>query len=193
MFEDVGAWKRAHLPRAGEDLHAAVIRECVAVRRSVGIFDASTLGKIEVVGPDAAEFLNRMYINSWTKLGVGRCRYGILCREDGFIRDDGVVGRIAPDRFHVTTTTGGAAGVLAMMEDYCRPNGLIWTSGSPRRPSNGPLSPCRGRSRATTGRPAGGGPRHLSGAMSPHERGGLQGGRRSGPIVSRVFQRRTWV
>ena len=118
-FEDVGMWKRAHFfPRAGEDLHAAVNRECVAVRRSVGIFDASTLGKIEIVGPDAAEFLNRMYVNAWTKLGVGRCRYGILCREDGFVRDDGVVGRIAADRFHVTTTTGGAAGVLAMMEDY---------------------------------------------------------------------------
>jgi len=118
-FEDVGMWKRAHFfPRAGEDLHAAVKRECLAVRSAVGIFDASTLGKIEIVGPDAAEFLNRMYVNSWTKLGVGRCRYGILCREDGFVRDDGVIGRIAPDRFHVTTTTGGAAGVLNMMEDY---------------------------------------------------------------------------
>jgi sarcosine oxidase, subunit alpha len=119
VFEDVGAWKRAHyFPRAGEDMHAAVARECLAVRNGVGIFDASTLGKIEVVGPDAAEFLNRMYVNAWTKLGIGRCRYGILCREDGFVTDDGVIGRIAPDRFHVTTTTGGAARVLAMMEDY---------------------------------------------------------------------------
>jgi sarcosine oxidase subunit alpha len=119
VFEDVGQWKRAHyFPKRGEDLHEAVVRECLAVRASVGMFDASTLGKIEVVGPDAAEFLNRMYVNAWTKLGVGRCRYGILCREDGFVRDDGVVGRIAPDRFHVTTTTGGAAGVLGMMEDY---------------------------------------------------------------------------
>ncbi len=119
VFEDVGQWKRAHyFPKRGEDLHAAVARECLAVRASVGMFDASTLGKIEVVGPDAAEFLNRMYVNAWTKLGVGRCRYGILCREDGFVRDDGVVGRIAQDRFHVTTTTGGAAGVLNMMEDY---------------------------------------------------------------------------
>jgi sarcosine oxidase subunit alpha len=119
VFEDVGTWKRAHyFPRPGETLRAAVNRECVAVRTSVGMFDASTLGKIEVVGPDAAEFLNRMYVSSWTKLGVGRCRYGILCREDGFVRDDGVVGRLATDRFHVTTTTGGAGGVLAMMEDY---------------------------------------------------------------------------
>jgi sarcosine oxidase subunit alpha len=122
-FEDVGQWKRAHYfprrtDRGRETLRAAVARECLAVRQSVGLFDASTLGKIEVVGPDAAEFLNRMYVNAWTKLAVGRCRYGILCREDGFIRDDGVIGRLAADRFHVTTTTGGAAGVLAMMEDY---------------------------------------------------------------------------
>jgi sarcosine oxidase subunit alpha len=119
VFEDVGLWKRArYFPRAGEDLHAAVARECRAVRSACGIFDASTLGKIAVVGPDAAEFLNRLYINSWSNLAVGRARYGILLRDDGFIFDDGVVARTAPDRFHVTTTTGGAARVLAMMEDY---------------------------------------------------------------------------
>jgi sarcosine oxidase subunit alpha len=119
VFEDVGLWKRArYFPRAGEDLQAAVARECLAVRRTCGIFDASTLGKIAVVGPDAAEFLNRLYINSWSNLAVGRARYGILLREDGFIYDDGVVARTATDRFHVTTTTGGAARVLAMMEDY---------------------------------------------------------------------------
>jgi sarcosine oxidase subunit alpha len=119
VFENVALWKRArYFPRAGEDMHAAVARECRAVRRGCGIFDASTLGKIEVVGADAAEFMNRLYINSWSGLGVGRSRYGILCREDGFIYDDGVVARTAPDRFHVTTTTGGAPRVLAMMEDY---------------------------------------------------------------------------
>ncbi|HWK48179.1 MAG TPA: sarcosine oxidase subunit alpha family protein [Stellaceae bacterium] len=119
LFEDVSLWKRAHyFPRAGEDLHAAVARECRAVRDGVGIFDASTLGKIEIVGPDAAEFMNRMYTNSWTKLEPGRCRYGVMLREDGFVMDDGVIGRLAPDRFHVTTTTGGAARVLGMMEDY---------------------------------------------------------------------------
>jgi sarcosine oxidase subunit alpha len=119
VFEDVGLWKRArYFPRAGEDLHAAVARECLAVRSACGIFDASTLGKIAVAGPDAAEFLNRLYINNWSNLAVGRARYGILLREDGFIYDDGVVARTAPDRFHVTTTTGGAARVLAMMEDY---------------------------------------------------------------------------
>ncbi len=119
VFENVALWKRArYFPRAGEDMHAAVARECRAVRSACGIFDASTLGKIEVVGPDAAEFMNRMYVNNWSNLGVGRSRYGILLREDGFINDDGVVARTAADRFHVTTTTGGAPRVLAMMEDY---------------------------------------------------------------------------
>ncbi|SEC11861.1 sarcosine oxidase subunit alpha [Rhizobiales bacterium GAS188] len=119
VFEDVGQWKRArYFPQAGEDMHAAVARECKAVRQSVGIFDGSTLGKIEIVGPDAAEFMNRIYVNPWTKLEPGRCRYGIMLREDGSILDDGVVGRLAPDRFHVTTTTGGAAAVLNHMEDY---------------------------------------------------------------------------
>jgi len=119
VFEDVGLWQRArYFPINGEDMEAAVRRECLATRSAVGIFDASTLGKIEVVGPDAATFMNRMYVNGWTKLAVGRCRYGLLCRENGFVYDDGVVGRVAADRFHVTTTTGGAAGVLNMMEDY---------------------------------------------------------------------------
>jgi sarcosine oxidase subunit alpha len=119
VFEDVSLWKRAHyFPRPGEDIHAAVARECRATRQSVGIFDASTLGKIEVVGRDAAEFMNRMYTNAWTKLEPGRLRYGVMLREDGFITDDGVVGRLAADRFHVTTSTGGAARVLHMMEDY---------------------------------------------------------------------------
>ncbi len=119
VFENVALWKRArYFPRAGEDMHRAVARECLAVRSHCGIFDASTLGKIEVVGPDAVTFMNRMYVNSWTKLAVGRTRYGVLLREDGFILDDGVVARTAEDRFHVTTTTGGAARVLALMEDY---------------------------------------------------------------------------
>jgi sarcosine oxidase, subunit alpha len=119
VFENVGLWKRArYFPRAGEDMHAAVARECRAVRGACGMFDASTLGKIEVVGPDAAEFMNRLYVNNWSNLGVGRSRYGILLREDGFIFDDGVVARTGADRFHVTTTTGGAPRVLALMEDY---------------------------------------------------------------------------
>ena len=90
-------WKRAwYFPKAGEDMHAAVARECRAVRTGVGLFDASTLGKIEVVGPDAAEFMNRIYTNAWLKLEPGRCRYGLMLKEDGYIFDDGVVARLAP-------------------------------------------------------------------------------------------------
>ncbi len=119
VFEPVSLWRRArYFPMAGEDMYGAVAREYRQTRASVGMFDASTLGKIEVVGPDAAEFLNRMYTNPWTKLAPGRCRYGLLLGEDGFIRDDGVIGRISDDRFHVTTTTGGAARVLTMMEHF---------------------------------------------------------------------------
>ncbi len=134
VFELVAQWRRArYFPTAGEDMHAAVNRECVAVRSSVGIFDASTLGKIEVVGPDAAEFLNRMYTNPWKALEPGRCRYGLLLKEDGFITDDGVSARLAPDRFHLTTTTGGAARVLNMMEDYLQtewPDLDVWLTSS---------------------------------------------------------------
>jgi sarcosine oxidase, subunit alpha len=129
-FEPVALWRRAwYFPKAGEDMHKAVGRECRATRQSLGIFDASTLGKIEVSGPDAVEFMNRMYTNPWTKLQPGRCRYGLLLGEDGFIRDDGVIGRMRDDLFHVTTTTGGAARVLNMMEDYLQtewPDLKVW-------------------------------------------------------------------
>lgn len=130
VFEDVGLWKRArYFPRGSEGMHAAVARECRTVRAAVGLFDASTLGKIEVVGPDAAEFMNRMYVNAWTKLAPGRCRYGLMLGENGFLLDDGVAGRLAPDRFHVTTTTGGAPRVLALMEDFLQtewPDLRVW-------------------------------------------------------------------
>jgi sarcosine oxidase subunit alpha len=130
VFEDVGNWKRAwYFPKSGEDMHAAVNRECVTVRRAAGLFDASTLGKIEVVGPDAAKFMELLYTNPWEKLEPGRCRYGIMLREDGFIYDDGVVGRLAADRFHVTTTTGGAPRVMNHMEDYLQtefPHLNVW-------------------------------------------------------------------
>ena len=119
VFENVGTWQRARwFPRSGEDMHRAVARECRAVRNAVGMFDATTLGKIEVVGPDAAEFLDRLYTGSFIRLAPGRCRYGVLLNEAGFVMDDGVVARLAPDRYHVTTTTGGAASVLHHMEDY---------------------------------------------------------------------------
>jgi sarcosine oxidase subunit alpha len=118
-FENVALWRRTwYFPKSGEDMRAAVNRECRTVRSAVGLFDASTLGKIEVVGPDAAEFMNRMYVNAWLKLEPGRCRYGLMLKEDGYILDDGVVARMAYDRFHVTTTTGGAPRVFAQMEDY---------------------------------------------------------------------------
>jgi sarcosine oxidase subunit alpha len=110
-------------------MRRAVARECRAVREGVGIFDATTLGKIEVVGPDAAEFMNRLYTNAWKKLEPGRCRYGLMLNEAGFIMDDGVVGRLAEDRFHVTTTTGGAPRVLHHMEDYLQtefPDLRVW-------------------------------------------------------------------
>ena len=130
VFEDVGQWKRPwYYPKVGEVMHAAVDRECRTVRETAGLFDASTLGKIEVVGPDAAQFLDLLYTNGWQKLAPGRCKYGIMLREDGFIYDDGVVGRIAEDRFHVTTTTGGAPRVLHHMEDYLQtefPHLKVW-------------------------------------------------------------------
>ena len=119
VFEDVALWKRArYFPQAGESMDQAVARECLNTRARCGMLDASTLGKIEVVGADAATFMDRLYVNAWSKLPAGRARYGLLLREDGFIIDDGVVARLAQDRFHVTTTTGGAARVLAIMEDY---------------------------------------------------------------------------
>jgi sarcosine oxidase subunit alpha len=119
ILEDVGTWKRARcFPRSSETIDAAVTRECLAVRNGSAMLDASTLGKIEVTGPDAAAFLSRIYTGDFTSLPTGRCRYAVLPGEDGFIRDDGIVARLAADRFHVTTTTGGAAFVLHHMEDY---------------------------------------------------------------------------
>ena len=119
VWEEAGLWKRAsRVPLSGESAEETVARECLTTRAKAGIMDASTLGKIEVLGPDAAEFLNRLYINAFAKLGVGRCRYGLMLNEMGFIYDDGVVMRLGPDRFHITTTTGGAAHVFATMEDY---------------------------------------------------------------------------
>lgn len=119
VFEPIGPWLRArYFPRNGETMAQAVARECRATRQAIGISDASTLGKIEVVGPDAATFLDRFYTNPLLKLPVGRCRYVLALGEDGFIYDDGIVARLDTDRFHVTTTTGGAARVFLNMQDY---------------------------------------------------------------------------
>lgn len=118
-FEDVGQWKRPwYFPKNGEDLHAAVARECLAVRNAVGILDASTLGKIDIQGPDAREFLNRVYTNAWTRLDVGKARYGLMCKEDGMVFDDGVTACLADNHFVMTTTTGGAGRVMEWLEIY---------------------------------------------------------------------------
>ncbi len=119
VYEDVGDWKRPwYFPRPGEDIHAAVQRECRMVREHVGILDATTLGKIDIQGPDAVKLLNMVYTNAWNKLEVGRCRYGVMCNEHGMVFDDGVTSRIGEHHFHMTTTTGGAARVLGWLEEW---------------------------------------------------------------------------
>lgn len=119
LFEDVGQWKRPwYYPQAGEDMDAAVLRECAAVRESVGFMDATTLGKIEIRGKDAGEFLNRIYTNAFKKLAPGSARYGVMCMADGMIFDDGVTLRLDDDRYFMTTTTGGAAKVLDWLEEW---------------------------------------------------------------------------
>jgi sarcosine oxidase subunit alpha len=119
VYENVGQWKRPrYFPVDGEDMDAAVARECRAVRTGVGVLDASTLGKIEVCGPDAGVFLDRMYTNRMSNLAVGSIRYGLMLGLDGMVFDDGVAMRLAEDRYVVTTTTGGAAAVLDRFEEW---------------------------------------------------------------------------
>jgi sarcosine oxidase subunit alpha len=120
VFVETGYWLRAQwYPRPGEtDWLESVNREVRTVRESVGVCDVSTLGKIDVQGPDAAEFLERLYTNSWNTLAVGRARYGLMLREDGLVMDDGTTSRLAEHRFIVTTTTSNAAKVLQHME-FC--------------------------------------------------------------------------
>ena len=119
LFEDVGQWKRPwYFPKDGETMREAVARECEAARTGVGILDATTLGKIDIQGPDAAEFLNRVYTNAWKKLPVGRIRYGLMCTEDGMVFDDGTTARIEENRYLMSTTTGGAARVMDHLEEY---------------------------------------------------------------------------
>lgn len=118
-FENVGQWKRPwFFAREGESMDQAVERECLAVRNAVGAMDASTLGKIEVVGADAPAFLDRMYTNRMSNLAVGSIRYGLMLGPDGMVLDDGVAMRLAEDRYLVTTTTGGAALVLDRFEEW---------------------------------------------------------------------------
>ncbi|WP_030410521.1 sarcosine oxidase subunit alpha family protein [Streptomyces sp. NRRL S-1448] len=118
-FEDVGQWKRPrYYPLPGEDMDTAVARECRAARGGVAFMDASTLGKIEIWGADAGEFLNRIYTNAFKKLKPGMARYGVMCKPDGMIFDDGVTLRLDDNRYFMTTTTGGAAGVLDWLEEW---------------------------------------------------------------------------
>jgi len=120
VFVETGLWYRSSwFPRAGETgWRQSVDREVINVRQNVGICDVSMLGKIEVCGKDAAEFLNRVYSNAFLKLPVGKARYGLMLREDGFIYDDGTTSRMADDRFFMTTTTAYAAGVMTHLE-FC--------------------------------------------------------------------------
>ena len=116
-MEVVGQWLRPwYFPKENEDIHQSVDRECIAVRNSVGVMDASTLGKIDVQGPDAVSFLERIYTHNVGKMKIGRCAYGIMLGEDGMLMDDGVMARIGERRFYLTTTTGGAAHVLSWLE-----------------------------------------------------------------------------
>lgn len=114
-----GAWMRPRVyRRPGESVTDAYIREARTVREAVGIVDVSTLGKITVQGPDAADFLNRVYVNGFAKLEVGKARYGVMLREDGFVFDDGTTWRLGDDDFLMTTTTANAAAVLARLERH---------------------------------------------------------------------------
>ncbi len=121
---EAGAWLRAGwFPKAGEDWLAACDREVLATRTAAGLCDVSTLGKIELAGPDAGVFLDRLYINTFSTLKPGKVRYGVMLREDGFVFDDGTVARTEPDRWLMTTTTAHAAAVLAHME-FCHQ--VLW-------------------------------------------------------------------
>ena len=124
VFVDAGAWKRPRYYKLGsETLFEASKREAKNVRENVGICDVTTLGKIDIKGPDAAEFLNRVYTNAWMKLPVGKARYGLMLREDGIIMDDGTTTRISENHYHMTTTTAQAANVLSHLEYYLQ---IVW-------------------------------------------------------------------
>ncbi len=119
-FIEAGAWLRAsYFPRAGEkDWFDATVREVKAVRSSVGICDVSTLGKIDIQGADAGRFLDLVYTNTFSTLGLGKARYGLMLREDGFVMDDGTTSRLGPEHFLMTTTTVNAGKVMQHLE-FC--------------------------------------------------------------------------
>jgi sarcosine oxidase subunit alpha len=116
-FVNAGLWKRPHsYPRAGESPEDAANREAKNVRANVGVVDVSTLGKIELQGRDVAELLNRVYANRWDNLAVGRCRYGVMLREDGMVLDDGTTSRLASTHYLMTTTTVNAVRIMQHIE-----------------------------------------------------------------------------
>jgi len=124
VFVDAGVWLRPRYYKQGnEGLFEASKREAENVRKNVGLCDVTTLGKIDVKGPDAAEFLNRVYTNAWLKLPVGKARYGVMLREDGIVMDDGTTTRISENHYHMTTTTAQAANVLSHLEYYLQ---IVW-------------------------------------------------------------------
>ncbi|MHB0773023.1 sarcosine oxidase subunit alpha family protein [Bradyrhizobium sp. 1.29L] len=125
VFVAVGQWSRAqYYPKTGEkDWLTTVNREVIAVRTSVGVCDVSTLGKIDIQGVDAAEFLERVYINGWKALPIGKARYGLMLREDGFVMDDGTTSRLGENRFLMTTTTANAGKVMQHLE-FCHQ--VLW-------------------------------------------------------------------
>ncbi|MDQ7249980.1 sarcosine oxidase subunit alpha family protein [Dongia sedimenti] len=117
VFIEAGLWQRAWYYRwAGDTPESAYVKEMGLVRRGVGISDVSTLGKIDVQGPDAAEFLNRVYVNGFAKLPVGKARYGVMLNDDGIVLDDGTTTRISETQFYMTTTTAQAGEVMSWLE-----------------------------------------------------------------------------
>ncbi|MDB5810041.1 MAG: sarcosine oxidase, alpha subunit family [Betaproteobacteria bacterium] len=126
-FEPVGLWRRPqYYLRAGETMAVAVSRECLAVRNGVGLLDASTLGKIEIRGRDALKLLNMVYTNAWDDLAIGDCRYGLMLREDGMVFDDGVTARLGDRHYLMTTTSGGADGVVNWLEEWLQCEWAGW-------------------------------------------------------------------
>ncbi len=124
VFVDAGVWLRPRYYKQGnENLFEASKREAKNVRQNVGVCDVTTLGKIDIKGPDSAEFLNRVYTNAWLKLPVGKARYGVMLREDGIVMDDGTTTRISENHYHMTTTTAQAPNVLSHLEYYLQ---LVW-------------------------------------------------------------------
>jgi sarcosine oxidase subunit alpha len=126
-FEPVGLWRRPYtFPRLGENHAQAVAREVRNTRQNVGLLDVSTLGKIIVKGPDAGRFLDMLYTGVMSTLPVGKCRYGLMCNEQGFLSDDGVVARLSEDTFLCHTTSGGADRIHAWMEDWLQCEWWDW-------------------------------------------------------------------